>query len=666
MKKKVNRQNNQHKKISNNTKINKKGQFYSVLSGTYTLPLLIIIAIWGLIIYSNTFNAPLQFDDTLQIIAKSRVKNLSNFYSLSEWTSINRRPMSFFTFALNFHYGQLNVKGYHIVNLLIHILSGFLVFFLTRLIFSASFKGKKLSDSNTNYAALFTALIFLSHPIQTQGVTYIVQRMTSMASMFYLLSVLCYALGRKYQIGKFNNKAILLYFLTIISAILSLLSKQIAVTLPFTLLLYEFFFIRDDNGKHYKKYLIFSSISLLIASVVIIISGYLPAETENISRQEYLYTQFRVIVKYFQLLLVPIGQNLDYYFPLSQTLWAWKEIASLMILIVVLSSAIYFYKKFPIYSFGILWIFITLSVESSIIPIRDVIFEHRLYLPMFGFALIISSIVMKYVGKLSLKTSSLILIAFIVTYSIFSFNRNKVWASQYSLWEDITRKSPQKPRPWYNLGKICLDEGKYNKAIKYSKNSLEVDPTQANAWYNIGLCFERLGSQQKAPVYYFRAIKEDSLHTRSMNNLGSLYIDQKDFPKAVEYLEMAYKIDKNQIILLQNLGIAYYRLGEYKNAIKYNKRLIKLKPDSELVIFDTGLSYMQLKKYHKAIEYFNKALKINPNRSDTHIDLGTCYYSLGDYQTAINYYTKALELNPEDSRANQYLRMVQNELNSKN
>ncbi|MCD4730814.1 MAG: tetratricopeptide repeat protein, partial [Bacteroidales bacterium] len=573
MKKKAIQRNNHSKNKSRKNQNYKSGFFESLFSKKTYWPVLIIISVLAIIIYSNTFNAPFQFDDTLQILKKSRVNNITDFFSISEWIDINKRPFAFFTFAINYHFGQYNVVGYHIVNVLIHILSAIIVFFLSKFIFTNTPIGKKLPDLNTNLFALFTALIFISHPIQTQGVTYIIQRMTSLSSMFYLLSVLCYAIGRKRQISIHKNIAIIFYFLTIISGIFSLLSKQIAVTIPFAIILFEFFFIRNKQGKLFKKYLTISLTLLFTGTLIILFSGLLPAETENISRQEYFITQFRVIIKYFQLLIIPIGQNLDYYFPLSETLWAWKEIASLLSIITLIGSAIYFYKKFPIYSFGILWIIITLSVESSIIPIRDVIFEHRLYLPMFGFALIISSIVMKYIGKLSFNTSSLILITLIIIYSIFTYNRNKVWASQYSLWNDITQKSPEKPRPWYNLGKICLDEGKYNECMKYSKNSLDIDPTQTNAWYNIGLSFERLGNPQKAPDYYFRAIKEDSLHTRSMNNLGSLYIDQKEFQKAVKYLEIAYKIDKKHIILLQNLGIAYYRLGEYRNAIKYNKKL---------------------------------------------------------------------------------------------
>ena len=664
MKKKTNRRNNTIKSKSRNTREVKPGFFESLFSGKTYWPILIIISVLGIIIYSNTFNAPLQFDDTLQIIKKSRVNDLNNFFTFSEWSNINKRPLAFFTFALNYHFGQYNVVGYHIVNLIIHILSAIIVFFLSRLIFTATLNDKKITPLNTNITALFTALVFLSHPIQTQGVTYIVQRMTSLSAMFYLLSVLCYAIGRKHQISSNKSKAIIFYLLTAISGLFSLWSKQIAVTLPFALLLYEFFFIRNELGKTFKKYISLTLIPLLIATVIVILSGLLPAETENISRQEYFITQFRVIVKYFQLLIMPIGQNVDYYFPLSSSLWNLKELASLSFIIALIGSAVYFYRKFPVYSFGIFWMFITLSVESSIIPIRDVIFEHRLYLPMFGFALIITSILTRYIGKLSFKTSSLILIILIIVYSVFTFNRNKLWASQYTLWKDVTSKSPEKERPWYNLGKICLDDGRYNESIKYLQKSLKIDPHQPDAWYNIGLSLEKTGDHEKAIEFYQKAIKEDSTHTRSMNNLGSLYINLKDYQKAISYLQMGYKADHRHFAILQNLGVAYYRSGDYKNAVKYYKKLLKQYPEYDAIITDIGLSYLQLKEYDKAINTFIEALKTNPDRVNTHIDLGTCYFNKGNYKKAFDYYSRALELDPGNRKAKQYQVMAKERLNS--
>lgn len=641
------------------------GYLNSIFTKNSNFPYLLFIAILGIIIYSNTFYSPLQFDDVLQILSKKRVTNLDDFSSFSEWIKINKRPLSFFSFALNYKIGAYNVVGYHLINILVHILSGFAVFFLSKIIFSSSLSKIKTSGSNQNIIALFTALIFISHPIQTQGVTYIVQRMTSLSTMFYLFTLLFYAMGRNYQINQQKEKAIGLYLFTILSGILALLSKQIAATLPLAFLLFEFFFIRDKQGKLFKKYLFTSLITLATVSLVIILSGLLPAETDSISRVQYLSTQFRVILKYFQLLIVPVGQNLDYFFPLSESIWGWKELFSLGCILVIIGSAIYFYNKFPIYSFGIFWIFITLSVESSIIPIRDVIFEHRLYLPMFGFALIVTSVFTVYIKKYKFNTSATILVILILIYSIFSFNRNKVWASQYTLWYDVTQKSPEKSRPWYNLGKVCLDERRYNESIKFTQKSLKIDPSQPDGLYNIGLSLERLGNTELAITYYKKAFEEDSVHLRALNNLGSLYISLKNYEEAIKYLLVAHKNDRRQKSILQNLGVAYFNLKDYNNAIKYNQKFLKYEPDRLSVNADLGLSYLFLKKYDKAIEAFEKTIQLNPALVNPYIDLGSAYYYKREYETAIRYYTKALQLEPNNSRAKQHIALAKNQQKTK-
>ncbi len=615
---------------------------------------IVVISILGLITYSNTFQGEMQFDDTLQIVAKTRINDISNFTSLSHWFEINKRPFAYFTFALNYHWGNYDVEGYHIFNFIIHLLSSIFVFFLARLTFSFLPKTHGLSEKKTGHiAALFAALLFVCHPVQTQAVSYIVQRMTSMSSMFYILGVIFYAYGRKNHISGDNKKAYLMYMITLVSGVFSLLSKQIAVTLPFALLLYEFFFIRDKNGKIYSRYLIFSLVPLLAGALAVVLSGFLPKEAEDISRQDYLITQSRVIVKYFQLLVLPINQNVDYSFSISQSIFGWKEILSALFILGMLGLAIVFHKRKPLIAFGIIWIFLTLAVESSIIPIQDVIFEHRLYLPMFGFVIILSSEAFLLLGKKNKSIPVAVLTLLVIILSISAHNRNEVWQTQFSLWQDTHKKSPDKTRPAFNLSKLYLDEKNLIEARNYADKVIKLDPNYGDAYYILGVCNEQSGNKKNAIRYYKKAIEVDEENGRSMNNLGSLYINEGQYQDAIEYLLMAFKNDRKQISILQNIAIAYYNLKDYKKAIKFNKKLINQDPDNHIILSDIGLSYMQLKNYDEAIKSFKESIAVNPRYINAHINLGFSYLNIGEYEKALNVGAELLKIDPDNTNAKQ-------------
>ena len=172
-----------------------------------------LMVVVALIAYSNIFSYPFQFDDLYHIIQKSKLHSFRYFDHLSLWTNINTRPIPMFTLAVNYAMGGTNVTGYHILNLIIHIFTGLVVYFLTLQILSSNtIKAEHPIKKHKEMGALFISLLFLAHPIQTQAVTYIVQRMTSMAAMFYILSLLCYVRGR-ISIGNGRRKTAAAFFI---------------------------------------------------------------------------------------------------------------------------------------------------------------------------------------------------------------------------------------------------------------------------------------------------------------------------------------------------------------------------------------------------------------------------------------------------------------------
>lgn len=370
----------------------------------------LLIAISSLIVYSNTFHASFHFDDTPQIVENYSIRNLSNWFDIVR----GQRGIAMLTFAINYAIGGLNVVGYHIVNLAVHIANGILVYFLIFLtlgnIDSLKDKAKKI--------AIFTALLFAVHPIQTQAVTYIVQRMETLASMFMLIGILFFVKGTKTS----NTSArILLYGAVAVSYLLGFYSKEMAITLPALIFLYDYCFIAGNDIKklipRLPLYVVLLVMLAFLAAPTFTGLKETPGESvgfgvQSITPKEYLFTQFNVLIYYIALLFVPVNQNLDYDFPISKGLFEVPAVKdgtilnfpippafiSLMIILAIVGVALYLFTRHAqritqhgrLIAFFILWFFIILSPTSSFIPIIDVIFEHRLYLASVGLFAIFS------------------------------------------------------------------------------------------------------------------------------------------------------------------------------------------------------------------------------------------------------------------------------------
>jgi hypothetical protein len=275
------------------------------------------ILLLGIIIYSNSFVSTFHLDDINNIRDNASIRNLSNIKGM--WEFSQTRFLALYSFAWNFHYGQLNVWGYHLVNLLIHLINAILVYWLTFLIFSTPVLKDKFLAKDKTILSLAVAFLFVSHPLATQSVTYIVQRMTSMSAMFYFLGLVLYLHSRLTDNGRAKTRLLIGCG---ISVLLACLTKENAFTFPFAIVLLEIFFLQTRPNaisfKDKRVLLIGAALVSLIALGFYAYSDYvLNPEYEdqnqgdnNITSWRYLLTQFSVILKYIQLLILPINQVL--------------------------------------------------------------------------------------------------------------------------------------------------------------------------------------------------------------------------------------------------------------------------------------------------------------------------------------------------------------------
>jgi len=489
---------------------------------------LILIGLSVFTIYSNIYNNPFVFDDEQRIVENKTLRNLQNYFSPSKL--LKPRAVVDLTFALNYRFGKLDVFSYRLVNVMIHTLNGFLVYFLIFVIlkqlpeFSTPSNSSisKSSDFSIETISLFSALIFVVHPIQTQAVTYTVQRYASMAAMFYMGSMLFYIYARTAQHRakeKAGNKLdfLGLYTLSIACGMLALLSKENTATLPGAILLAEYLII-DRTRHNWKKKLPWFALAFTFwVLFVFFISGLfsgelgdrnlledvsaITKETVTVSRWRYLCTQFNVLIVYIRLLFIPIRQSLDYMYPFKSGLFDGLTPLALIFLIGMVGYGVRSIKKRPVIAFSIFYFLVTLSIESSIIPIRDALFEHRLYLPMLGLGLFVSYQLFHHLSSKRLLVLA-VSVSIIVSLGTATYLRNKTWQDNTTLWSDVVFKNPHNYRAYNNLGIALIDQGFTEEAIDHFLAAVRIMPDYEKAHNNLGAALFKQGRTEDAITHY--------------------------------------------------------------------------------------------------------------------------------------------------------------------
>ncbi len=674
---------------------------------------LILIAVVTFVVYSNTYKVPFVFDGKVQIEKKETLRDLNNYFSLKGFKS--RRPIVDFSFALNYQLGRLNPVGYHLFNILIHLINGFLVYSLARHAFGrllffqgekeeppappkSRHKAKKKSRKTAPFAkksktetppaskisamSLWVALIFVAHPIQTQAVTYVVQRYASMSAMFYLASVLLFIRARNLQLKRKETresetehrdetkpdaasknaslKIACFFAASVVAGAFAFFCKENAATLPGAILLVEYFLF-DRSWRGWKKKLIWlvplgALLAFLALYVLSSMRGLklgnlledvsmLTRETRTVDRWSYLCTQFNVLVEYIRLMFFPVGQNVDPMYPFKRGFLDGVTPLMLMIIVAVIMVGIWNIKKRAAISFGIFWFLITLSIESSIFPISDAMFEHRLYLPLFGFAF--ATVFMAY-DLFSNKRvwRNLFLGAALIALGAGTYLRNNLWQDPLSLWADSVRKNPNNYRAHNNLGAELNDRGELSRAVRQYLEALEIRPDFADANNNLGNALIQQGQFEEAARYIRRALKENPRFTAAHNNMGVALASKGDIDGAIRHFKTALRRRPRYAEAHNSLGNALAQKGQVAQAMKEWSKAAELNPLYAEPHYNMGLIYERRGNNKRARECFNEAVRINPRYAQAYSKLGFMAARQGNYKAATDYFSKALEINP--------------------
>ncbi len=628
------------------------GKIFSVL----------LICLLGFFVYSDTFQHFFQFDDEFFITSNPAIRDITNLRAMWDMLSQPSRFVVFYSFALNHHVHGMDVFGYHLTNFVIHLVTAVLVWWLVRMLNRLRTSGVRKSEPPRfvygSIVALFAALIFVAHPVQTQAVTYITQRFASLATLFYLLSLCFYIKGRLGRQG-----TVLCFIGAAIASVLGMFCKEIVITLPLMILLVEVFFF--EGQKRFRKFIVAPvGLFFLIIPAVFsfrflgILSGVRSSashDIEMITFGPYILTQFRVLATFFRLFFVPLGQNFDYDFPLSHHLFEWPVLLSFMALLSVFLLALKLKRRHRLIAFGLLWFLLTLT--PNFVPRRHVIFEHKLYLPLVGLSL---ALCMGMFSVFKDKRKCMAALSIIVVlFSFLAYKRNQVWKNGVTLWGDVVKKSPDKLRGHLNLGIGYLREGKYDAAEKHLNKVLDrcayflrhnmnedlkrerLPEYYFKAYYGRGLVYERRGQYDLALEEFNKTLKIKSNYTKAYVSRAGIYDRQGRYDLAFEDYR---KVNVNLKEAYNNRGIFYEKKGQYDAALSDYREALNIDPQYAEVYGNRGIAYSQKKQYAQALADYDKALSIDPSLKEVYFNRSLFYKSQGNFRRAYRDAQKAKSL----------------------
>lgn len=594
-----------------------------------------LIVLLGGFIYANSVQNPFIYDDNSFIVHNHAIQNLSNVKAIVAYHP--RRWVGTLTFALNYAWGGLDVRGYHVFNILIHICSAWVVGCLFCLILSVpKFQSWTFVAEKENLS-FWAALLFVAHPVQTMAVDHITQRYAILAALFYLSSLCFYFKGRLSQ-----GRGRFVFFLASgVAGLLGIFTRETVITLPLAILLCEFLildgFTKIETNK--KKYLMLVPVFIvLIVSSVLFIYRFnifdlltkahfysLSHQGETITSFNYFLTQFKVILIYVRLLFWPAGLNFDYDMPLSYSFLEPGVIEGCLFIILIMIYAVRVRSKYPLISFGIFWFFLTLSVESSIFPIAYVMTEYRLYLPLFGFCVAFVPAMRAVIHNR--RVFVMVMGIIVLIFSALTIQRNFIYKDEISLWLDTAQKSPNKSRPYVSLGELYGSQGDYQKSLGYLKKALILEPDSYGALLNMAVLDVSLGHIDQAIAIDEHLLPISEGRVKVCNNLGDIYMLKGDFSKAQEYYERALRNNHDYHETYFNLAHVYLQSKKIPQLEVIAKDILNFRDDEPQELVSLGEEFVSKGLFDMAMEFFSKAVSIDYTYPESYIEMGKFFFN---------------------------------------
>jgi len=672
---------------------------------------LIPLAIGGIVLaalaaYANSFSGVLVYDDEPAILLNPTIRSLGAFGQTlcpPADTTVSGRPVANLSFALNHVFGGTQVWGYHALNLLIHILAGLTLFGVVRRTLSRSWlpqpapaavqaqdtaaPSPALSSTDATLLAFGAALLWTLHPVQTEAVTYIVQRVESLMGLFFLFTFYCFvrSLG--------SPRALRWRALAVVACLLGMGTKEVTATAPLLLFLFDRTFVAgsfrrawaERRGFHLALAATWLPLAILVATTGWNRGGTV-GFTVGVSPWTYWLSQFEAVAHYLRLSLWPHPLVFDY-----ATTWT-PDLATLvpyaLVVLAFVAATIWALRRHPVAGFLGAWFLVILAPTSVVPSSVQMIVEHRLYLPLAAAMVAVAWALHRWLGRRSL-------VAFLVLAAGLGWataQRNTVYRSERSIWDDTVAKCPHSERAQNNLGNVLLKAGEATAAIDHYRTALRLRPDAADTHHNLanalrrtgrpqeaiehyeqalrlnprmpdshtalGIVLEEAGRAAEAPAHYEQALRLDPAYADAHNRLGIVLARSGRTEAAIARFESALRSDPSRADIRNNLGNALRASGRIQEAIAQYEQALRLDPNDADARRNLGRSYAMLNRLPDAAAQFEQALRLDPASADTHCELGMLLCMAERIPEGLRHFEQALQLDPDNAQAHLYLAMA--------
>lgn len=577
---------------------------------TYRLTIISCLIIIGILLYIKTLNFPFVFDGHDFILKNPLIRDLDYFEKMLDYkefaeldetlgfseditNSFFLRPVTYLTFSINYLLHGYNSAGFRSFNIAIHISNALLVYLLIEGLLTEICHLTTRTITTIRFIPALTALIFLVHPLQTESVTYITQRFASLAATFYLAPLLFYFYS--VRSGGSRIKSIVYRCLSFLFLLCGMFVKESLFTAPVMLVLMELVVLRTAVKVTFKRLFPFLLCMGVIPTLVLLAASaqnHSPlsltdaldiASQGTMPTYPYAITQLCVLASYLRLMLLPYGQNLDPDYPLYTSLLQGRVLLSIAILMILCLLASNNFRKHPenpvnrLILFGLFWYFITISVSSSIVPLPDLMAEHHTYLPSVGIFTILACMIDKIrTSAVAIRYRLFIIFATIlwsISCALLTSQRNEVWRSRISLWQDTVQKSPLKARPWLNLGMAHLDKSHFTDAIYCFKKVISLDPNSALVYVGLSTAYYEQGLYHQSIEASLEGLRHDGTLVELYQNLGASSAELGLTGQAEKAFQTALKIRPDFRRARASLALLAFLEGDHCKALQQLKLL---------------------------------------------------------------------------------------------
>jgi tetratricopeptide (TPR) repeat protein len=612
-----------------------------------------LLVLATLVSYLNNLAAPFIFDDRKWIIDAPQMRDLTR-----DWRRLDvaTRPVVFFSLAMNYQIGHLDVRGYHIFNIVIHVIAGLLLFGIVRrtIELHSRRRGTSLPGSGLAFAA---ALLWLVHPLQTESVTYVIQRCESMMGMFFLLCVYCVLRGSQ------GARGWPWYLASFAACLLGLGCKEVMATAPAVVLLYDRVFLSASWREVLRRRgwlygLLFGSVLALVVVMLPTIQGARDSSAgfsdANPTAWEYLRSQPAILLHYLRLAGWPRPLCLDYGWQPAQSPAEFLPAAT-AVLALLLGSVIAFRYRSWLGFLGLSFFFV-LAPTSSIIPIRDLAVEHRMYVSLsavtvvavllwFGFTQwIVRDPVARRLARVGPATVAALLLMGLTV------QRNADYCDPLRMWSKVVKVAPHNPRGHFSLGATYNLRGNSQRAKVHFERAIALAPDYARAHGNLGMLLVRQGELERGEEHIRRALELSPNYAGALVNLGNLLARQQNWRQAVAYYRQAVQVEPYDNLSRQNLAVALLKMNKPSEAVSTLREALRLNPHSADVrirlawVLATCVD-ARVRDGKQALLLANEALSLVGGQQLQVVDtLAAAYAELGQYDEACQAASRCLEI----------------------